>query len=43
MENTEFKIDETNVVEQKAFTMDADQQKAFDLIANTNTPLFITA
>ncbi len=42
MENTEFKIDETNVVEQKAFTMDADQQKAFDLIANTNTPLFIT-
>ena len=42
MENTEFKIDETNVVKQKAFTMDADQQKAFDLIANTNTPLFIT-
>ncbi len=42
MENTEFKVDETNVVEQKAFTMDADQQKAFDLIANTNTPLFIT-
>jgi outer membrane protein len=42
MENTEFKDDETNVVEQKAFTMDADQQKAFDLIANTNTPLFIT-
>lgn len=42
MEKTEFKIDEANVVEQKAFTMDADQQKAFDLIANTNTPLFIT-
>ena len=42
MENTEFKVDETNVVEQKAFSMDADQQKAFDLIANTNTPLFIT-
>ena len=42
MENTEFKVDETDVIEQKAFTMDADQQKAFDLIANTNTPLFIT-
>lgn len=32
MENTEFKIDSTNV----------EQQKAFDLVANTNTSLFIT-
>ena len=35
----ETKIDTTK---QQEFTMDADQQKAFDLIANTNTPLFIT-
>ncbi len=32
MENTEFKIDSTNV----------EQQKAFDLVENTNTSLFIT-
>ena len=35
----ENKID---TIKQQEFTMDADQQKAFDLIANTNTPLFIT-
>ena len=35
----EAKNDTTKLQE---FTMDADQQKAFDLIANTNTPLFIT-
>lgn len=35
----ETKIDTTK---QQEFTMDSDQQKAFDLIANTNTPLFIT-
>ena len=32
MENIEFKIDKTNV----------EQQKAFDLVANTNASLFIT-
>lgn len=32
MENIEFKIDGTNI----------EQQKAFDLVANTNTSLFIT-
>ena len=32
MENIEFKIDKTNV----------EQQKAFDLVENTNTSLFIT-
>ena len=32
MENIEFKIDSTNV----------EQQKAFDLVENTNTSLFIT-
>ena len=35
----ETKIDTAKLQE---ITMDADQQKAFDLIANTNTPLFIT-
>ncbi len=35
----ENKID---IIKQQEFTMDADQEKAFDLIANTNTPLFIT-
>ena len=32
MENIEFKIDQANV----------EQQKAFELVANTNTSLFIT-
>ena len=35
----ETKNDTTKLQE---ITLDADQQKAFDLIANTNTPLFIT-
>ena len=38
------RIMETKITTEKLqeYKLDADQQKAFDLIANTNTPLFIT-
>lgn len=32
----------TNTLQQQEFTLDADQQKAFQLVENTNTSLFIT-